>query len=50
LWQSLHVKVNRDTHGQASASGPTVINTSYCPDADDQQGSATPDVAATMIV
>jgi hypothetical protein len=21
LWQSLHVKVNRDTHGQASASG-----------------------------
>jgi hypothetical protein len=21
LWQSLHVKVNRDTHGQGSASG-----------------------------
>ena len=21
LWQSLHVEVNRDTHGQASASG-----------------------------
>jgi hypothetical protein len=21
LWQSLHVEVNRDTHGQASAGG-----------------------------
>jgi hypothetical protein len=26
LWQSLHVEVNGDTHGQASASA-TMINT-----------------------
>jgi len=30
LWQPLHVAVNRDTHGQASASDATLINTSQC--------------------
>jgi hypothetical protein len=27
------LEVNRDTHGQASASDATLINTSQCPDA-----------------
>jgi hypothetical protein len=31
LWQSLRVEVNRDTHGQGSASDATLINTSQCP-------------------
>jgi hypothetical protein len=48
LWQSLHVEVNRDTHGQASASGDDDQH-ELLPghELDDQQGSAAPDVAAT---
>ena len=48
LWQWLHVEVNRDNHGQASASGDDDQH-ELLPghELDDQQGSAAPDGAAT---
>ena len=47
LWQSLHVEVNRDTHGQASTSGDDDQHELLPGTLDDQQGSAAPDAAAT---
>jgi len=44
LWESAPSRLTAITHSQASASGSTVINTSYCPELDDQQGSAAPDM------
>jgi hypothetical protein len=31
LWQLLHVELKRGSHGQASANGAMMINTSCCP-------------------
>ena len=50
LWQSLHIEVYRDTHDQASTSGDGDQHQLLRGALFDQQGSAVPDAAATMLV